>query len=125
VASLIAIAAVGALVSSSFGDSLRKDLGPAASRPAVSRAIKQAEEQPLARVVATDAPAGVRAQLEESSLNASIDAFHMAMGIAAALVALGGILGLAGIVNPRREVKACDCPGGQLVGATAEAARAA
>ena len=41
------------------------------------------------------------------------------------LVAMGGLLGLAGIVNPRREVKASDCPGGQLVGATAEAARAA
>jgi hypothetical protein len=48
----------------------------------------------------------------------------MAMGIAAALVGLGGLLGLAGIVNPRRKVLACDCPGGQLVGATAEAARA-
>jgi hypothetical protein len=125
VASLIAIAAVGALVSSSFGDSLREDLGPAASRPAVSRAIDDAAQQPLARLEATGAPPGVRARLEEASLDASIDAFHMAVGIAAVLVALGGALGLAGIVNPRREVKACDCPGGQLVGATAEAARAA
>ena len=125
VASLIAIAAVGALVSSSFGDSLREDLGPAANRPAVSRAIDEAEQQPLARVSVGEGPAPVRARLEQASLDASIDAFHMAMGIAAALVALGGVLGLAGIVNPRREVKACDCPGGQLVGATAEAARAA
>jgi EmrB/QacA subfamily drug resistance transporter len=125
VASLIAIAAVGALVSSSFGDSLREDLGPAASRPAVSRAIDEAEQQPLARVSVAEGPAPVRARLEQASLDASIDAFHMAMGIAAALVGLGGVLGLAGIVNPRREVKACDCPGGQLVGATAEAARAA
>jgi EmrB/QacA subfamily drug resistance transporter len=121
VASLIAIAGVGALISSSFADSLRGDLGAAANRPAVSRAIEKAEEQPLARVVATDAPPGVRTRLEEASLEASIDAFHTAMGIAAGLVALGGLLGLAGIVNPRREVKACDCPGGQLVGATVEA----
>ena len=56
VASLIAIAAVGALVSSSYGDSLREDLGPAASRPAVSRAIDKAEQQPLARVVVTGVP---------------------------------------------------------------------
>jgi hypothetical protein len=52
-----------------------------------------------------------------------VDAFHLAIMIATGLVALGGILGLAGIVNPRREVKASDCPGGQLVGTSAEAAR--
>jgi hypothetical protein len=75
-------------------------------------------------VVATDAPLAVRARLEQASQDASVDAFHMAIGIATTLVALGGLLGLAGIVNPRREVKACDCPGGQLVGATAEAVRA-
>jgi EmrB/QacA subfamily drug resistance transporter len=124
VASLIAIAAVGALVASSFGASLRDDLGPVANRPAVSRAIDEAEKQPLARVSAEDAPPGVRAQIERASRESSVDAFHLAIGIAAGLVGLGGVLGLAGIVNPRREVKACDCPGGQLVGATAEAARA-
>ena len=43
VASLIAIAAVGAVVASSYGASLRDDLGPAASRPAVSRAIDEGQ----------------------------------------------------------------------------------
>jgi EmrB/QacA subfamily drug resistance transporter len=124
VASLIAIAAVGALISSSFGDSLRQDLGPAANDPVMSRAIKEAEKQPLSRVTAADAPPAMQARLDTASRDASIDAFHLAIAIAAGLVALGGALGLAGIVNPRREVKASDCPGGQLVGATAEAARA-
>ena len=123
VASLIAIAAVGALVTATFASSLRDAAGPAASRPAVSAAIDQAEKQPLARVSVPRAPPRVRAQIEQTSLDASVDAFHLAIAIATALVALGGVLGLAGIVNPRREVKACDCPGGQLVGATAEAAR--
>jgi EmrB/QacA subfamily drug resistance transporter len=124
VASLIAIASVGALVASSFGDTLREELGRAADRPAVSLAIDEAEQQPLARVSVDEGPPAVRARLEAVSLEASVDAFHTAIGIATGLVALGGLLGLAGIVNPRRKVKACDCPGGQLVGATAEAARA-
>jgi EmrB/QacA subfamily drug resistance transporter len=47
----------------------------------------------------------------------SVHAFHVAVAICAALVAAGGVAGLAGIVNPRRHVKAEQCPGGQLSGA--------
>ncbi len=55
--------------------------------------------------------------------DASVGAFHLAMGISAGLVLLGGVLGLVGIQNPKRKVKASDCPGGQLSGAPSEAAR--
>ncbi len=54
----------------------------------------------------------------------SVRAFHEAMAICAALVALGGVAGLFGIVNPRREVKATGCPGGQFSGAPEPAAEA-
>ncbi len=52
----------------------------------------------------------------------TVDSFHRVMTIAAGLVALGGVLGLVGIVNPRREVESGDCPGGAMVGAPAEVA---
>jgi predicted MFS family arabinose efflux permease len=47
---------------------------------------------------------------------ASVEAFHQAVIICAALVAVGGIAGAVGITNPRRTVEAERCPGGQLVG---------
>jgi hypothetical protein len=45
------------------------------------------------------------------------------MGISAALVGLGGIIGIALVRNPRRDVPCAGCPGGQLAGAPVDAAR--
>lgn len=50
----------------------------------------------------------------------SADAFQLAMGISAVLVALGGVAALIGIRNPEREVEAEGCPGGQLAWAPRE-----
>lgn len=123
VASLIAIAAVGAIVASAFGSALRDELAAEGRRPEVARALEEAQKQPLASVVVDDAPPRVRAEVARASRDASVEALHVAIGIATALVALGGVLGLAGLVNPRRRVEAADCPGGQLAGATGEGAR--
>jgi EmrB/QacA subfamily drug resistance transporter len=46
-----------------------------------------------------------------------VDGFHRTMAIAAGLVALGGVLGLTGIVNPPRDTECAGCPGGAIVGA--------
>lgn len=54
------------------------------------------------------------------SADSSEGAFHLAMIISAALVAVGGLLGLL-IRNPRRRVQAHDCPGGQLTGVPQDA----
>jgi EmrB/QacA subfamily drug resistance transporter len=123
VASLIAIAGVGAVVASSFGSALRDELGAQANRPEVAKAIGEAEKQPLATVVVKNVPPGVRAEVASGSQDASVKAFHVAIAISTTLVALGGVLGLIGIVNPRRRVEAVDCAGGQLVGAPLEACR--
>ena len=55
----------------------------------------------------------------------SVHGFHVAIVICACLVAVGGLIGLFGIRNPRREVSAEGCPGGQLAGAPHAVAHAA
>ena len=46
------------------------------------------------------------------SVTASVNAFHVGMGICAVLVGAGGVLGLVGIRNPRRVVRCEDCAEG-------------
>jgi hypothetical protein len=45
------------------------------------------------------------------------------MGISAALVGLGGVLGIALVRKPRRRVDCAGCAGGQLVAAPVDAVR--
>jgi EmrB/QacA subfamily drug resistance transporter len=109
VAGLVAIAAVGAIIAASFDAKLDRELGDEArADPAVAAAVEQAKEQPLAVV---EQPPLV----QEATEDASVEVFRLGIGIAAALLFAGGLLGLA-IQNPRREVSAGDCPGGQLAG---------
>jgi len=124
VAGLVAIAGVGAVVAASFGSSLDDRLRDEASaRPRVAAAVEEARAQPLAAVSVEGVPEDVAARVSEAARDASVSAFRVGVGIAAALVALGGLLGLAGIQNPRRRVEARECPGGQLVGHPREASR--
>jgi EmrB/QacA subfamily drug resistance transporter len=119
VAGLIAIAAIGAIVSSQFISTLDQKLTGVTLSPAARTAVAQARKSTLARV--DPAVTGVR--VAHAVESASVEAFHVAVGISAALVALGGVLGLAGIRNPRRVVRCEDCAGGQFAGQPLDAAR--
>jgi EmrB/QacA subfamily drug resistance transporter len=123
VASLVAIAAVGAVVAASFGSLLDDEVGNQANRPEVAAALDEARDQPLTVVEVQGVPEDVQASVRDAAEDASVGAFRVGVGIATALVALGGILGLVGIRNPRRKVSAADCPGGQLAGHPREATR--
>jgi hypothetical protein len=96
VANLICVAALGAVVAAQFNAGLDARLhGPE------SAAVQAARRATLARVPG-----------EPAVEQASVEAFHFGIGVAAAMVALGGVLGLAGIRNPRREVSCADCAEG-------------
>ena len=123
VAGLIAIAAIGAMVAAQYGGRLEDAVGPAASRPAVSAAIDQLRDDPFRVVTPPRADPATAAVVRGAQVQASVDSFRFGALIAAILVALGGVLGLAGIRNPRREVAAEGCRGGQFYGVPQEATR--
>jgi EmrB/QacA subfamily drug resistance transporter len=77
----------------------------------------------LAGLIGVAAVGAIVAAMYGNDTGADPGSYHLAMGIAAGLVATAGVLGLLGIRNPVREVDACDCPGGQLAGAPRDAAR--
>ena len=52
----------------------------------------------------------------------SLESFRVGVGVASGLVIIGGLIGAAGIRNPRRVVRASQCSGGQLAGAPLDAA---
>jgi EmrB/QacA subfamily drug resistance transporter len=111
VASLLAIAALGAVVAGSFANKLDQ-LASHSSSPA---ALSAARQRPL--VITTP---GVP---HNDLVAASVHAFRFGLGIGAALVILGGLISLIGIRNPQRDVPCADCPGGALAPANAAAAR--
>jgi predicted MFS family arabinose efflux permease len=121
VAGLVAIAALGALVAANYGTRLEEELGELRAQPAVAVALAEARDRPFAAVPPAGMDPSLAAQVVEAEEDASVSTFRFGIGIAAGLVALGGVLGLIGIVNPRREVAAEGCPGGQFVGAPREA----
>jgi EmrB/QacA subfamily drug resistance transporter len=125
VAGLLGVAALGAVVSAQFASSLDSRLSDRPLDDRARLAIAAAKKRPLAVVDGRGLPPRDRRAIVDASEGASVRAFHVGMGISAALVGLGGVIGAVGIVNRRREVLAAECPGGQLAGAPLDAARRA
>ncbi len=122
VAGLLGIAALGAVVAIQFGATLDRHLeGVPLSAPGRA-AVAQAKRQTLGRPsVAGLAPPEALAIVRAAD-DASLESFRVGIGIAGGLVLLGGLIGSVGIENPRRVVRAEECPGGPLVGASPDAA---
>jgi EmrB/QacA subfamily drug resistance transporter len=123
VAGLLGTAAVGAAVAGSFGSVLDSRLAGTALSPAARAAVSQAKQLPLGRPDVHGLTSIQARVLTRAAEQASLHSFHVGMAIAGLLVAAGGVAGVVGIRNPQRRVRAEECPGGQLVGASSEIVR--
>jgi EmrB/QacA subfamily drug resistance transporter len=117
IAGLIATAAVGAAVAGQFTASLDRELAGRQLSPPARAAVEEAKDRSLTRVPVTRVPPSERPLLEAAAETASLRAFRTGIGISAALLALGGLMGTVGIRDPRRLVPAEQCPGGAICGA--------
>jgi predicted MFS family arabinose efflux permease len=113
VAGLLAIAALGAVVSSSFASALDHELAGRRLSPATKAAVARARTRPLV-TTAPGVPAPERAIVQRALTDASVHAFRVTVSIAGGLAIFGGVVALIGITNPRRRVPCADCPGGAL-----------
>jgi EmrB/QacA subfamily drug resistance transporter len=123
VASLLAIGAVGAVVSAQFGSTLDSSLADKPLSPAATAAVHQAKSRPIALDSARRLHGPERAIVTRAAEHASVDAFRAGILGAALLAILGGLVSAVGIENPRRRVEAQECPGGAIVGASRDLAR--
>ena len=118
VAGLLGTAAVGAAVAGSFGSALDGHLRGLRLGAAARAAVAQAKRLPLGRPDVHGLASAQASALTRAAEQASLHSFHLGMAIAGLLVAAGGVVGVVGIRNPKGEVPAETCAGGQLVGAS-------
>jgi EmrB/QacA subfamily drug resistance transporter len=123
VAGLLGIAAIGAIVAAQFSASLDRHLATTTPlSPPARAAVAQAKRLTLGRPSVAGLPARQATVVLDAAEDASLQSFRLGIGIAGGLVLAGGVIGALGIQNPRRAVRAADCAGGQLVGASPDAA---
>jgi EmrB/QacA subfamily drug resistance transporter len=123
VAGLLAVAALGAVVATQFGTALDDRLAGRELGPPARAAVEQARERTIARAQVRGLPPDQARAVAQAAEGAAVESFRVAIGIATALLAAAGAIGLAAIRNPRREVRCEECPGGQFAGQPLDAAR--
>jgi MFS family permease len=123
IAGLLAIAVVGAVVAGRFSAEVDERLPAERLSPPAATAVERARERPLVTTV-RGVPAAERPRVRETLTDASVESFRVGTIVSAALALAGGLIALVGIENPRRKVRAEECPGGAICGASEDAGRA-
>jgi hypothetical protein len=106
VAGMLAIAALGAVISAQFAASIDSRLADQELSPAAAQAVETARDSPLTPNDVDDLPAGEEAAVEADVDEAATSGFHLGVVIAALLMLVGGVISAVGIRNPKRRVEA-------------------
>jgi len=99
---LLATAAVGAVVAGYFAGALDARLPTRGLSPAGRQEVAAAKRLTLGRPSTAGLNAAEATQIVSAARSASVSAFHLGVGIAAVLAALGGLIAAAGIQDPGR-----------------------
>jgi MFS family permease len=118
VASLIAIAVVGAVAAGHFSSQVEQALTRPGATPVYRAAVAHAASATLEIRVPQGLARAQRPQVRRALEDASDSTLRLAMLLAALLSILSGVLSLIGIRNPR-ELAATAAPGGAICGASA------
>ena len=121
-AGLLATAAIGAVLASSYAAKLDSELEGRALSPVSQAEVQRARERALAPADTSALPAEEAAVVAEAVQEAGVATFHLAAMIGAGMLFAAGLLGGILLRNPRRPTAAGRCPGGQLTGAPEEVA---
>jgi EmrB/QacA subfamily drug resistance transporter len=120
-AGLIAVAAVGAVVSAHYAALLDQGLGNKLP-PSSHAAVTEAKRRTFGVIKPAAVPPSQRAFAAHVAASSSEDAFHLAVEIGAGLLLVAGFGGFALRTERQSDVEAQDCAGGQLAGAPRAAA---
>ncbi len=118
-AGLIAIAVVGAVVASHFSAHVHDGLPPRGETVSYRAAIDRAASATFDVRPPSGVPSAQRPHVHSVLESAGVNALHLAIGLAALLAIISGVLSLLWIRNPRREISAETTPGGAICGASA------
>ncbi len=102
VAGVLAIAALGAIVSAQFASALDDRTAGETLSPQAHTAIDDAKEQPLSGGEVGDVPRAEATSLDAAITDSSTSAFHLGMLIGAGLMGVGGAISLVSVRNPER-----------------------
>jgi predicted MFS family arabinose efflux permease len=124
-AGLLATAAIGALLASTWQAKLDDVVARNRLTGAAAASVEAARDRALTLVTPRDVPPAERQRIESEVAHAGAQTFHVAALAGAGMLTVAATLGGVFLRNPRRRTDAECCPGGALVGASEEVARAA